>query len=269
MISMIQLHGVCRRYRGRRQQPVLQGVDLCVQAGEVVLLSGAAGSGKTTLLELVYAAQMPDSGTVEVFGRDLSRLRRSSLTLLRQCIGVVPQTLTLLEDRSALDNVALALEVQAEPRQRMRARAAEALGAVGLACEADTPVSELSSGQKQLVALARALVRGPSILVADEPTTHMDTDGRKTLVQLLATGAADGAVAVVATNDHRLLSMGAHHGWRHVELHQGTLWAIANRDSEHHAQSDTEGGDYESIEVTVESNVVPFPLAAQAGGLLE
>lgn len=237
----------------------------------MVLISGPTGSGKTTLMEFLYAAEIADSGTVEMFGRDVAKLRRSSLALLRKHIGVVPQRLALLDDRSALHNVALALEICAEPRQTMHTRAAEALGRVGLACEVDTPVHELSTGQKQLVAVARALVREPDILVADEPSTYLDETGREALMTLLDEGSRRGAAAVVATNDHKLLGAGAHFGWRHMELHEGILRMIADRKPMHDigaGDGDT-ASDYESYELEVEDNVVPFPLVAHAGGFAE
>ncbi len=273
--EMIQLHGVHKRYRGRREKDVLLGVDLHVEAGDVVLVSGAASSGKTTLLELLYGACSADSGTVEVFGRDVAKLRRSSLALLRRRLGIVPQSLALLPGRSALDNVALALEVRAEPRRLIRSAAAEALSLVGLACDVDTPVSELSMGQRQLVAVARAISRQPAILIADEPSAHLDNPSRDLLVDVLGRMQDRGGAAVIATNDHKLLGLGAYRCWRHLELRQGALTVIAERRRVTASEEEAPEDAYESIEVNIDidvdirDNVLPFPLVAQAGGLLE
>jgi ABC-type ATPase involved in cell division len=138
---------------------------------------------------------------------------------------------------------------------------------VGLACDVDVRVAELSTGQKQLVALARAIVREPAIVVADEPLTYLDDSGREVLTEVLSHASARGTAAVVATNDHRLLRAGAHHGWRHCELRDGSLRVVADRRIMPDSVDETPDDDYESIEISVEDNVVPFPLVAQAGGM--
>lgn len=262
---MIQLQGVTKRCRGHNL--VLDGVDLTVAEGDVVVVSGATGAGKSTLLGLVYAATVPDVGVVEVFGRNVAKLRRTSLALLRQRIGVVPEHLGLLPDRSALDNVALALEIRAESLRTMRARAAEALGEVGLGCDVDAPVRALSFGQRQLVALARALVRDPAVLIADEPSAHLDQAGCDTLVSRVCAGTSRGMASLLSSNDPRLLDAAEQHGWRRVELCGGTLRARSRTPAWDGDLAVTADDYYESFELIAEDNVIPFPLAAQAGGL--
>lgn len=252
---MIEIHGVYKRYS--RSDGVLCGVDLAVGDSEIVLLSGPTSTGKTTLLRLLYAAHQPDSGTVQVFGRDLARLRRSSIAILRRRLGVVPQTLALLDERTAFANVALALEVRAEAAHMIRMRAAEVLGTLGLGEYLDAPVCELSLGQRQLVAVARAIIADPAVLIADEPSAHLDDDGRKTLIEHLVRMQHSGLTAVIATNDHKLLSVGARYGWQHYELKGGTL---------HKVEARRERLATLPPVTDAESNIVPFPLALTAEG---
>ena len=264
------------RASGRK---ILDAVDLTIAPGEVVLLAGPSGSGKSKLLGLCYGACLPDAGTVAVFGRELSRLRRSSLVRLRRWLGVVPQTPPLLDDYSVLANVALALEIRGEPRQTMRQRAHASLDRVGLADRAATITAALSAVERQWVAIARALVTEPSVLIADEPSAHFDPDSRDRLIEIIAMEQGRGMAAILATNDHMLLCAGAHHGWRHIELRQGALEVIAERTAHVYSSEATEVDidEYESIELVavgdldartddVVPNVVPFPRSASIGG---
>lgn len=275
MVTMIELHGVSKRYRGRSGEPIFAGVNLRVDAGEVVLVSGDTGSGKSTLLKLLYAAEFCDRGEVRVFGRNLARLRRSSIALLRRHVSVVPQAFALLSELSALHNVALALEVRAEPRRDLMVRSAEALSILGLGAHVDTPVSELSTGQRQRVAIARALVGDPSVLVADEPTAHLDGPGRDVLIDQIIHVQSQNGAAVVATNDHRLLAAGARYGWRHVELRAGTMHVVAHREPlpiggyasyQVELEDDGDAGSdrVDEWEEVSQTNVVPFPRSMRA-----
>ena len=293
MVTMIELKRVSKRYRGRTETAVFQEIDLAVDPGEVVLVSGATGAGKSTLIKLLYAAEIADRGRVSVFGRDLARLRRSSIAVLRRHVGVVPQAFALLRDMSALRNVALAMEVRAAPMRDILMRAAEALSSVGMTSSVDTLVSALSEGERQRVAIARALVGEPSVLVADEPTAHLDSEGREMFIDVLIDVQSRGGCAVVATNDHALLSAGARCAWRHVELWDGALQVIADRrpsvleievdeDDDFgtetgelpvmRPEADADGDDDEvskEWEETVDTNVVVFPVAARAGGMTQ
>ena len=269
--------------------PALHRVDFYVDPGEVVLVSGATGAGKSTLIKLLYAAEFADRGRVSMFGRDLARLRRSSIAVLRRHVGVVPQAFALLRDMSALRNVALAMEVRAAPMRDILMRAAEALSSVGMTSSVDTLVSALSEGERQRVAIARALVGEPSVLVADEPTAHLDSEGREMFIDVLIDVQSRGGCAVVATNDHALLSAGARCAWRHVELWDGALQVIADRrpsvielevDDDFGTDTgelpvmrpDADGDDEEvskEWEESVDTNVVVFPVAARAGGMTQ
>ncbi len=203
---MIELQGVSKASGAQVAPTLLDYINFTVSAGEVVLISGATGSGKSTLLKMLYAAEFADRGIVRVFGRDLARLRRSSIPVLRRHVGVIPQAFSLLSELSALRNVALALEVRAASQRDMLMRASEALTAMGVGAYADTPVSQLSLGQRQQVAIARAIVGDPVILIADEPTAYLDRGGTETFIDQLIDIQSRGGAAVVATRDPSMIA---------------------------------------------------------------
>ncbi len=267
---MIEVENVCKRYRGRREVTPLDGVSLRVGRGEVVMISGTSGAGKSTLLRLLYGAEHADSGSVRVFGHNTRRLRRSSIALLRRRIGIVPQELTLLEDRSALDNVAIPLQVRALPRKAVRVQAAEALAHVGLAEAVDESVHRLSHGERQRVAIARALVARPLLILLDEPTSHLSSALAAELVATLDELCSGDASALIATTDRELLAAGTRRGWKHHELCDGQLYPVElHRLDEalaaaHEQVVDVPPAEH-AIEIEALPNVVPFPLA-RAGG---
>lgn len=273
---MIELREVCKRYTtGGRHVVALDGAELRVGAGEAVVVSGLSGAGKTTLIKLLYAAEFADAGVAKVFGHDIRRLRMSSIGLLRRRIGVVPQSLDLLCDRSALDNVALPLEVRAHNRKVARIRAAEVLGSCGMAPAADALVIQLSVGEQQRVAIARALVTEPSLLLLDEPTAHLDAVATAGLLGLLDAQLERKATLLVVSNDPRLLDAAATRGWRRLELSDGKLSAAIEveapvgelaEEDEYQVEVDA-SGEISTDEVEPHPNVVPFPRVARAGGV--
>jgi ABC-type ATPase involved in cell division len=262
---MIELEGVDLTLRGRREISLFRGLSLKVAAGEVLLLSGASGCGKTALLDLLIGTRQPDAGTVKLFDRDIARLRRSSLAFLRRLIGVVPQEILLLDDRTALDNVALPLEIRAVARTEIRRRATDALSTVGLAHAIDAPVATLATSERRLVALARALVSEPSMVLADEPTSDLDSIRKDELCSLIDELRTKQTTCVITTNDPQLLGTAALCGWRQCELRGGVLHAgdhdlfaasaPESRDADHDVDIDVE-------EPEVAPNVVRFPYAA-------
>src|SRR5512143_1869022 len=145
---MIVLEGVTKRYGRHGEVLALDDVSLEVEEGAFLLLTGPSGAGKSTLLKLIFAAEQPDAGRVLLFGRDISRLRRSSIPYLRRNVGVVFQDFKLLPERTALENVMLALEIRALPRREMREKAADVLAAVGLAWKLDARPRQLSAGEQ-------------------------------------------------------------------------------------------------------------------------
>ncbi len=158
----------------RGGSPLVSAANLKAAPGEVVVVVGAAGVGTSRMVAAALGEVQARAGRIEVLGRDVAKLRRSSLRLLRRRVGIVPQDLCLLEDRSAQLNVALPLEIDGIPRSVSIARATDALGKLGLESEASLPVELLSSAERQRVAVARALVRDPELILADHPTSAQD-----------------------------------------------------------------------------------------------
>lgn len=252
---MIELEGVCKTIAAGE---LFEDLNLQVESGEVLILSGASGAGRTTLLNLLYGAARADSGSVRVFGRDVARLRRSSIALLRRQIGVCPQEIRLLDDRTALENVTIPLEIRSLRRKEIRSRAVEALGMVGLALSVDTVVSKLSSSQRRLVAFARAAVGEPQILLADEPMNDLDSIRKDELCSLLDELRTKKTTCLVTSNDTQVLGAAALCGWRHQELRGGTLNVVDFEIPDRAADLEASDGV---------PNVVPFPYAM--GGLGE
>ena len=195
---MIRLENVSKRY-GKVE--ALQEVSLDIAEGEFVLLSGPSGAGKTTLLRTIFAAVQPDEGDVRLSDWNVSRLQSSSIPYLRRNIGVVFQDFKLLRERSALGNVAVALEIRGLPRAEVRQRATLALESVGLSHRLDTKAGLLSGGEQQRVAIARAVVGRPTILLADEPTGNLDPELALGILDLLARIVRHGTTVIVATHD--------------------------------------------------------------------
>jgi cell division transport system ATP-binding protein len=217
---MIRLDGVWKSFH---DAPALRGVSLSVGEGDAVLLTGPSGAGKTTLLRLVFAAERPDRGELSVAGRNLGKLSDASIPYVRRNIGVVFQDFKLLGDRTALDNVAMPLEILGLSRRDLRARAAVALDAVGLATKAGARAASLSGGEQQRVAVARAIVGEPAILLADEPTGNLDPQRTLELLELFEAIHQRGTTLLMATHDPTVVDFGVAHGWRCVRLVDGEL----------------------------------------------
>lgn len=191
---------------GEARQTALRGVDLEARYGELLMLVGPSGCGKTTLLSLVTAILDPDAGACEVLGRDLLHLPPDERTRFRgRCIGFVFQAFNLLPALTALENVCVPLLLNGLPRREAEAGARAALEVVGLAARAGTPPSRLSGGQQQRLAIARALVHQPRLLVCDEPTSNLDHEtGREMLRLLRAQVLAPDRALIVVTHDSRI-----------------------------------------------------------------
>src|SRR5690349_15317184 len=181
---MIELVDV-RLDHPRGGEPLLRDANLKVTRGEVVMIIGAAGVGTSRLVAATLGEVQASAGRIEVLGRDLTRLRRASLRLLRRRVGVVPQDLCLLDDRSAQLNVALPLEIDGHPRSTTLVRANEVLAQLGLSSGSALRVDCLSGAERQRVAVARALVRKPELVLADHPTSLQDSDGAELVCAVL------------------------------------------------------------------------------------
>jgi cell division transport system ATP-binding protein len=198
----------------------LKDASLHVAKGEFVFLTGHSGAGKSTMLKLIYAEQRPSSGEVKVSGLTISSLSATDVPRLRRRLGIVFQDFRLLEDRTAEENVAFALEVTGSRRESIPGRVQRVLTQVGLAGKASAYPTELSGGEQQRVAIARALVNDPAIFLADEPTGNLDERATRGVFQLLRDINAGGTCVVMATHDLDLVRQTS---YRTVELREGSV----------------------------------------------
>lgn len=207
MTHAIEAQDLARSFdtRGKRVMAV-DGVSLQVAARELVMLMGPSGSGKTTLLAMLGCLLRPSSGRINILGRDVTRLSSRALARLRgETIGFVFQSFNLVAALKAWENVALVGDFLARPSADARPRSVEMLERLGLGHRLDHLSADLSAGEKQRVAFARALFNRPKIILADEPTANLDADNRAVIAELLRKTVAEQDVSViVATHDERL-----------------------------------------------------------------
>jgi cell division transport system ATP-binding protein len=183
----------------------LSDISFSLRAGTFYFLTGASGAGKTSLLRLLYLAQRPSRGVIRLFGEDAVILPRDRLPGFRRRIGVVFQDFRLVPHLSAADNVALPLRIAGMPEEDIVQPVREMLAWVGLADRADARPATLSGGEQQRIAIARAVIGRPEMLVADEPTGNVDPDMADRLLQLFEAMNKLGTTVVVATHDFQLL----------------------------------------------------------------
>jgi cell division transport system ATP-binding protein len=219
---MIRFHRVTKRYGPHTYG--LHDVTAHIAKGEMAFLSGPSGAGKTTFLRMIYAAETPTDGQVLVAGRNIAKLRESSIPYLRRNVGVVFQDFRLLADRSVFENVAMALEPLATPRERLRQKTMAVLGQVGMQVKIDEKPNALSGGEQQRIAIARALVNEPAIILADEPTGNLDAAMSQQIFDLLRDINLRGATVVVASHNDDLV---ARYAQRIFRLERGRLTATA------------------------------------------
>ena len=198
----------------------LKNVSLHVAKGEFVFLTGHSGAGKSTILKMMYGELRPSAGDVRVSGYSIGDLSAAEVPKLRRRLGVVFQDFRLLEDRTAEENVAFALEVTGARRDGIPARVMRVLTQVGLAAKAHAYPQELSGGEQQRVAIARALVNDPTILIADEPTGNLDERATRGVFQLIREINAAGTCVVMATHDLDLVKQTT---YRTIELREGQI----------------------------------------------
>ena len=196
---MIEASSLTKRYPGGFE--AVKDASFSIEAGQMVLITGHSGAGKTTLVKLISTIERPTSGSLVVNGQNLSALGRSAIPLVRRHFGLVFQDRKLLFDRNALENVLLPLQIAGLPRREAIRRAQAALDKVGLlAREKANPIA-LSGGEQQRLAIARAVVNRPTILIADEPTGNLDTDSGLAILDIFADFHRVGVTVVVATHD--------------------------------------------------------------------
>src|SRR3954467_1645484 len=215
---MIRFTKVTKDYP--RLGAALSDVTFRVAKGEFVFLTGPSGAGKSTILKLLYMDERPTSGEVRISGYSSAEIKQRDVPQLRRRLGIVFQDFRLLEDRTAEQNIAFALEVTGAPRANIPNKVARALTQVGLASKSTALPKELSGGEQQRVAIARALVNDPFVLIADEPTGNLDERATRGIFQLLREINASGTAVVMATHDLELVRST---DFRTIELNHGEI----------------------------------------------
>jgi cell division transport system ATP-binding protein len=196
---MIVASQLTKRYPGGFD--ALAGISFEIAAGRMVFITGHSGAGKTTLVKLIAAIEQPTSGSLVVNGQNLAALRRSVIPYVRRHIGMIFQDQKLLFDRSALDNVLLPLQIAGLSGRDSVRRARAALDKVGLLAREKAMPIALSGGEQQRLAIARAVVNRPALLIADEPTGNLDAESAGQILEMFAEFNRVGVTVVVATHD--------------------------------------------------------------------
>lgn len=196
---MIVASNLAKRYPGGYE--AIREVSFEISAGQMVFITGHSGAGKTTLVKLIASIERPTAGSLVVNGQNLSALRRSAIPYLRRHFGMVFQDQKLLFDRSVLDNVLLPLQIVGLPRREAIRRAQAALDKVSLLSREKALPIALSGGEQQRLAIARAVVNRPTVLLADEPTGNLDTESATEILELFVAFHQVGVTVVVATHD--------------------------------------------------------------------
>lgn len=212
-------------------QKSLANVNLGIQQGEFVFLVGHSGAGKSTMLKLLLREEKASSGRLTVLGSDISNIKNNNIHLLRRKMGVIFQDFRLLKDKTAYENVELAMRVVGANPKKIKPRVLEVLEQVGLLDKTNRYPSQLSGGECQRVAIARAIVNKPSIVIADECTGNLDLDNSIEIIKILNKINQNGTTIIMATHDTELLKMFEK---RTIELKNGQVI------------SDTKGVNYET-----------------------
>ena len=201
---MIQLRNVTKRFKNGTY--ALKNVNLEIQQGEFVFIVGASGAGKSTLMKLLYHEETPTTGTVKIYGKDLNTLKNDDIPILRRQMGIVFQDYKLLPNKTVYDNVAYVIRTLGISTKTIRSKVTTALSLVGLADKVNAYPTELSGGEQQRVSIARALVGGPKILIADEPTGNLDPTNSMEIMQILDQISSRGITVIVSTHDDSMVN---------------------------------------------------------------
>jgi len=200
---LIQTVDLCKTYKNGLE--ALHNINLSIEPGEFVFLTGESGAGKSTLIKLLFREQQPTSGFIMISGKNINRLGRKDVVRLRRNTGVVFQDFRLMENSNVFDNVAFALKAVERPWEEIKTRVPEVLEWVGLAGREKENVMHLSGGEQQRVAVARAIINDPLILFADEPTGDLDPNTSAELMKLFEQINAAGTTVVMATHDQDIV----------------------------------------------------------------
>jgi len=215
---LVSFSAVAKRYPGG--QEALREVSFSIEPGELAFVTGRSGAGKSTLLKLIPAIERPSSGSVIVNGQNVGALKRAAIPYLRRNLGLVFQDQKLLYDRSVYDNVMLPLAFSAHAPKEAARRARAALDKVGLLGREKANPVQLSGGEQQRLAIARAVVNRPAVLIADEPTANLDAESAARIVDIFVAFNQVGVTVLIATHDRALV---ARYGRRVLTLSQGRL----------------------------------------------
>src|SRR5436190_16865189 len=215
---LISFSAVAKRYPGGQEG--LKDVSFAIGAGEFAFIAGHSGAGKSTLLKLIPAIERPSSGAVLVNGQNVGALKRAALPYLRRNLGLVFQDQKLLYDRSVYDNVMLPVAFSAHPPREAARRARAALDKVGLLAREKANPIQLSGGEQQRLAIARAVVNRPSILLADEPTASLDAESARRILDIFVDFNRVGVMVLIATHDQALIG---EYGKRQLRLESGRV----------------------------------------------
>jgi cell division transport system ATP-binding protein len=216
--TILEVSGVSKIYD--RRWRALQDVNLQIQRGEFVLLVGPCGAGKTTLMRLITREAWPTSGTIRVAGDDVTGMGCRDIPVLRRKLGLVFQDGKLLSDKTVFENIAFALRVTGAGRKEISAKTLTALSLVGLAHKTKFLPEQLSGGEKQQVAIARAIVNKPILLLADEPTGNLDPEATTEILDLFGKINRFGTTILLATHDPHLIKTPSH---RRIEIANGQI----------------------------------------------
>ncbi len=220
---ILRARGVAKTYgEGAQRVDALRATDFDVDRGEFVMVAGPSGSGKSTLLAIIAGLLTPTAGAVEVLGRDLAAMDAHAFDAFRlEHFGFVFQGFHLLPALTALEQVSIVLRQQGMPAAAARGRARDSLERVGLGGRLANRPSELSGGEKQRTAIARALAKQPQVIFADEPTSALDSENGRQITRLLRAATADGAAVICVTHDPRLIE----HATRVIRMEDGAVVA--------------------------------------------
>jgi cell division transport system ATP-binding protein len=215
---LVSFSAVAKRYPGGLE--ALKDVSFSLEAGELAFLTGRSGAGKSTLLKLIPAIERPSAGSVVVNGQNVASLKRAALPYLRRNIGLVFQDQKLLYDRSVYDNVMLPLAFSAHAPREAARRARAALDKVNLLGREKANPIQLSGGEQQRLAIARAVVNRPAVLVADEPTANLDAESAIRILEIFVAFNQVGVTVLIATHDQTLVER---YGKRVLRLEGGRI----------------------------------------------
>jgi len=229
---MIHLQNVFVEYPNRVR--ALNDVTVSICKGDFAFIVGSTGSGKSTLLKLLYREILPTGGSVVVDGQDVGHLKPAAVPFLRRKLGIVFQDFKLLPQKNVWENLAFALRVLGISPKEIRHRIAEVLELVGLTHRCDSFPNQMSGGEQQRAAIARALINHPTVLIADEPTGNLDPDTSWEIIQLLDQINTRGTTVLVATHDNQIVDRMKK---RVIQLEAGCVIRDQDRGTYQHCES--------------------------------